>query len=668
MKKLLLSLLLLLPLLAAAQHDNWGQRPANQQSNKLQNASLTPNKDSKGRYGYVDVNGNQVIKCQFDRADPFIGFVARVCKNGQWGLINVQGKFVTDKYQFFERFAEMDCWLVGNNLEPIKSEDKRGFRPMPDEMGGTATIPVKFGARWGIISAQGNVTISPDQEAISNPVDGIIYLYRDEKFGFYNIETKSGILPFFSFIGTFNNQGICWVRKGGKIRINSETLDAFVDGGYMGIVDRAGKIIVSTDRECDNIGTFVPSPNELFSSRLPRKVSLAPFDPLPDSPFPYLWYTVEEEYAKPGIIDLKGSLIYKAQNPTILFAPTDGMMKYADINKYNKSNSKYLEKELARIFEDPKERDEDLISSWEQRASWYFYNLETKQHENTERLFPKFRFFPFDGGTSFAIDRDSTACFVVDKKFQKVSAEYKPSKHGFNEGFCVVGLGGKWGVINQAGAEVIPTIYDNIKLSVIDGMIPVQNSQTKLWGVVSVENKTLIPFAYDKINYRKKGSNVFAVKSNGKWGEIDKDNNVLLPIQYNDFIIPKKYPTDHYWVNLKPCSSCDGYYYFYDTAQKRITFPTENAVGYSDVWHFDNNGIAKVKRMGMYGAVCKDGTVSVPIKYKNAADVDNAIEYLRKNSLTAFREIDTQRYELINRGTCNTHRITEVIPKSDWDY
>ena len=657
MKKLLLLALLLVPLLATAQ--DFGR----------QNVQLTPKKNEKGRYGYFDAYGNQVIKSKFDRADPFIGLVARVCKKGKWGLINQEGKFVTGKYQYFERFAEMDCWLVGNNLEVVDPDKKKGFVPMPDEMGGTATLPFKFGAQWGIISAQGNVTIAVMQEAISNPIDHIIYLYRDGKYGFYNIETKSGVLPFFSFIGTFNNLGICWTRKDGKIKIDKETQDVYVDGGYMGIVNRSGKIIVSTDRECDNISTFVPSPNELFSSRLPRRVRLAPFDPLPDSPFPYLWYTVDEEYSKPGVIDLKGNLIYKSQNPTILFAPTDGMMKYADIRffelKSNKTNAKYLEKELARIFDDPKERDEDLISSWERRVFWYFYNLETKNNESTGNTFPKFRFYPFEGGTSFAIDRDSTACFIVDKNFQKVSAEYQPSKGGFNEGFCVVGLNNKWGVINRAGTEVIPTIYTNIHKSVGEGMIAVQNSTSQLWGVVSVENKTLIPFAYDRIDFEKNG--VFSVKSNGKWGQVDKDNNVILPIRFDNFKTHKKYPADYYWVKLKPCSSCDGYWYFFDTAQQRITFPSETAVGYEKCWAFDN-GIAKVKRMGMYGAVCKDGNVSVPVKYTNELEVDRAITYLRKNELEAFREIDTRRYDIINRGTCNTHRITEVIPKSDWDY
>jgi hypothetical protein len=55
---------------------------------------LYPSKGSNGRIGFVDKEGEVVIRPQYDLADNFFEGLAKVELNGKWGFIDKNGKFV----------------------------------------------------------------------------------------------------------------------------------------------------------------------------------------------------------------------------------------------------------------------------------------------------------------------------------------------------------------------------------------------------------------------------------------------------------------------------------------------------------------------------------------------------------------------------------------------
>ncbi|MDE6180246.1 MAG: WG repeat-containing protein, partial [Phocaeicola sp.] len=92
-KNFLVSLFMLFPLLVLGQ-------------------SLEIKPDKKGKLGYFDSDGNKVISCQYEEAEPFVNGVARVRKNGKYGLINEKGKAMGGlKYTVMDEYADTGYYI-----------------------------------------------------------------------------------------------------------------------------------------------------------------------------------------------------------------------------------------------------------------------------------------------------------------------------------------------------------------------------------------------------------------------------------------------------------------------------------------------------------------------------------------------------------------------------
>lgn len=604
-KEVLISLIVLFPVLAIAQ-------------------SLEIRSDKKGRLGYFDSEGNKVISCQYEEAEPFTDGVARVCKNGKYGLINEKGKAIGGiKYTVMEEYADIDLYIVCEGGSEAKPKDKistrtsipfRAFR-------GSTSYSIK-GAKWGLIDRQGNVVVKPMYDELSNPINGVIYVSKGGKFGFYNVDNMHLVLkPTYDFIGAFNNLDICWVKKGGKYS------GGYVKGGKMSFVNREGKLIVPLKFE--NVSTFLPSEDPSNSS-LPihsgmalAETRITPFQPLPDSGEPYLWFA-SKGTTKPGIVDINGTILLPEKKYDIVYKPTDGMVQFAvTVGKKRNITTK-----------------------------WGFFNIETKKEMFTDA---EYIFSAFEGGVSKAMRQDSSLYYFVNKDLTEISERYTWAGN-FSEDYCAVGRGDKYGLVDRGGQEVISLEYDGIG-TVSDGLLPVKKGEK--WGYVTPDNQIRIPFAYDKVWTFKMGE--AAVVIAGKIGRIDTKNNVILPIEWDDYIVSEKIPSNYYWVKKS------GRYYYYDMGKRQLLYPEEGK-GYDDVWLFQENEYAKVKSSMFYGAVYRDGTECVPTQFDKLEDVDKALFYLQKNNLTRFKKVDLKRFGIILRGTNNQYKLSDRIPEEDWDY
>ena len=141
--------------------------------------------NKKGKIGFVDQNGNEVIKCQYDSAQPFKEGTAIVTKGGKSGIIDVSGKAILPL-----KYTQITVWNEG--LYQIKDGKKNGltdhhgkvvlpvnyshiskpnsFGKALIALGGKATTNEKktymANAKYGIIDAQGNVLVTPKYKGL----------------------------------------------------------------------------------------------------------------------------------------------------------------------------------------------------------------------------------------------------------------------------------------------------------------------------------------------------------------------------------------------------------------------------------------------------------------------------------------------------------------------
>ena len=98
---------------------------------QAQDLRLQVNK--KGKVGFVDSEGVEIIKCQYDNAFPFKNGVAIVSKNKKSGLVNAKGEVILPLI-----YTKVDHW--NENLYLIKASNKQG---LCDSLG-NIVLPVNY--------------------------------------------------------------------------------------------------------------------------------------------------------------------------------------------------------------------------------------------------------------------------------------------------------------------------------------------------------------------------------------------------------------------------------------------------------------------------------------------------------------------------------------------
>lgn len=136
--------------------------------------------NQKGKVGYVDKDGNEVIKCQYESAQPFSDGAAIVTKAGKQGIINTSGKVLLPlKYTQILPWNK-DLYIIKDGKK-VGLTDHQGKIVLPADyshiskpncygkaliaLGGKATSNEKktymANAKYGIIDIKGNILITP---------------------------------------------------------------------------------------------------------------------------------------------------------------------------------------------------------------------------------------------------------------------------------------------------------------------------------------------------------------------------------------------------------------------------------------------------------------------------------------------------------------------------
>ena len=691
--------------------------------------------DKKGRLGYFDEDGKEVIKCQFDEAEPFINGYARVLKDDDYGIINEKGKFVSGKYSVMTEYAETEYYLVadgGSEITPPKPG--KAEKPVKSRAGisaqqfkGSMMFPIK-GAKWGVIDRNGKELIKVEYDEVSYPINGVIYVSQGGKVGFYDLKMHLVLKPTYTFMGAFNQHGITWVKQGGKsgggifkaiVGVTTGALGG-VTGGRMGIIDRQGKLIVPLIYKY--VSTFMPSFDPEFSSAAPEAFSPVPFSELPNCEGEnYIW--AANKFKKDiSLYDLSGRPVPLPGKYDKVYKPTEGMMRYYQAGKKKIPDT------------------------------WGFCNIKTMEELATN---DRYSYGPFTGGISKAwLKSGGDDYFFVDKKLREVSKHYDMA-YDFNEGFSVVKKNDLFGIIDQSGREVISPAFDQMSERFSEGVIAaaiepkddrnvsellssrvvlaqagvvptsladmqdleggIRGGGRLVCGYINAAGQVVVPFEYTAAGDFHGGRAL--VSKEGKIGIVGIDASTVLPIEWQEVKYPRSemLHSDYFWVKK------DGLYYYYDMKRQAIGFP-EQASGYNEVTFFNEHDFAIVRRGGtkdrsettltgeghdwsaltnikstdlsdymaienkilekmmasyqaqqwestgaVYGAVTRDGNEIIPCSFEYP-HVNRAWQYMKKNELEYFRDVDLKRLGIILRGTSNTHRLSDVVPSDEWDY
>jgi hypothetical protein len=221
----------------------------------------------KGKYGYINTNGEMVIKPQFDKAHKFHSGLALVeieAKNisntpgrfdyilGKQGYIDQTGKFIIEagKYNLANDFSEGLAGVGINNCKKkychgyIDTTGKLVIQPLFQTVGefhqGTADVRM-LDDKWGVIDKKGNFIIPPIY-------DGTLPFYEGIGIGLkINNKQKS---PFEQKLSDFE---AAFYDRNGKILARpkylvfgwfTEGLVSIITEKGTGFIDKLGKIII----------------------------------------------------------------------------------------------------------------------------------------------------------------------------------------------------------------------------------------------------------------------------------------------------------------------------------------------------------------------------------------------------------------------------------------
>lgn len=605
--------------------------------------------DARGKLGYKDADGNIVIKCVYDYAEPFdANGVAKVGKAGKYGLLSTDGSFVLPMV-----YAEIQTRIEG-----------------------VPTV-VKKGKKYGLI----------------NPATGAIMLPVE-----------------YSFVSAYNCYGLAWFTKGGKIKENRGR--ECVSDCQMGIVDKTGKILLQPEHGCvfeftKHIDGNTPSLYGKADLLAPFNYQLT--DTLVTD-CQFLGFGVAPTSVdNAGVITLTGTVVLEKDKYMRVSKPVDMVMRYwnlqddglhygyyditaikeypQDTLKLKIKEDKLKEIEAMEKVEDKLEVANALLGiagglslfgkkngtkktqSTSTSANAALQSAATLREEAMKEAMDSIKtatHYDFNGG--MALVGGSNGWSVIDRTFAVKEADLQ--KLWFTKGAETDR--GYWAGISSKGAVAYKA--DGTKLlqnmSFSDVSLPDFNygsstniavKHTGKWGLYTEKGVVLINPKYEYLTSSRHG--MYLCKANGLWGAVNEKGLVLIPIRYKGIIPPQDPILDNVWV-----MGSDSLYYNYELKTKK-TLPQK----YKKVEAF-RDGMAMVlpvnvetKSAGERILVGRKNEVLVGKSFPVSCET-GVREAVVKNGGRALTAGETHRLVLGMIQNTVHYRMNTVIEEEAWDY
>lgn len=191
-----------------------------------------------GKWGYIDLNGRNVIACEFDSAGSFNGGLALVKKNNKYGYIDTNGN-VTIPFEWDLAYSFTDGYAIVENSSYAGLIDTNGNKAIvPGDwekvwMYSEGLVKVQKGGKWGFATLEGELVIDCVWDLTSTFSEGLALVSKDGKYGYIDA-TGNEIIPCqWKQAGSFHS-GLAYVE-------NYDSQRAYIDY-YGNIVHPFGKL------------------------------------------------------------------------------------------------------------------------------------------------------------------------------------------------------------------------------------------------------------------------------------------------------------------------------------------------------------------------------------------------------------------------------------------
>lgn len=452
---------------------------------------LTVRSNEKGKLGYADARGTIVIPCQYDIALPFNKGIAQVAKGKKWGLIDTMGNLIV-KCQYDE------------------------IAPWTEYI-----FKVKSGNDYGLVGNTGEVLLKTEYSNITPP----------------------------------NYYGKALIAKGGKAtKTTSQPIYTYMQNAKYGIVNSNGSISVPAEYQgLYEFSTKSDISRKVYGESVMPAFTLHPLTDTLKTDCKYLAITkngMSSTYFDDfGVIDSVGTVLMPLSDHWYVMQPASGMIRWYDSKKNSMTIGYYdIEKQKDLTVKTINQAFKDIdywthgdftgnIAPVNDAAGWQFIDRDGNvkfsgfkriKHNRIAGIWAAYS--PDDVCSIF--DENGETLFA-DKGYTDI--EFAPAEDGAE--YLAVSKGGKWGLIDTQGNEIIPFKYE----------------------------KTLTP--------RKQ---IVFMKTAGKWGAQTLQKKELVPCKYDDMKFPVEDNPTKLWVKKS-----DKLYYTYDLATKK-----ESTTGYSNVTSF----------------------------------------------------------------------------------
>jgi len=234
------------------------------------NGALIPFCKGK-QWGFADTNRKVIIKCNYDKVQPFIDGVALVISDNALGMIDTKGKTVIG----FGKY-ELITYLY-NGLIQVTSGGKSGFvnrqykeivsckyDAVVDYDNYKGFVQTRAGEKWNVVTREGKELFKNSKYSdVSFFLDaGMIRVTLKKKYGFCDTLGKEIVSPKYDDCQFIEKTKFAWAKQGDKkalLDITGKELSAFdydeitgftsnlfkiKKGDKLGVINGVGKEIV----------------------------------------------------------------------------------------------------------------------------------------------------------------------------------------------------------------------------------------------------------------------------------------------------------------------------------------------------------------------------------------------------------------------------------------
>ena len=499
-------------------------------------------------WGYIDSTAFTIIQPKYEIANAFINDVCLVKRKGKWGMIDRFGEellpLAYDAANFLEG-TDNQIVKVSVNSEKYGLMDTLGQLLVDlkyDELGvfQEERLAVRIGNNWGYVAKDGTAVISPKFQKIASFSEGLAAVKYQRKWVFIDPNGQIKLDDHYRAIGNFK-QGKAWVKtdKGvGFIASDGTTMIPFdfnqafdfkngiarvVKDGKYGLIDETGNYVLKP--KFTHISAF--DETGLAIARYGNRVT------------------------RYGVIDQTGNLI-TTQNYRKIYPFKEGRALiqhkegYGFIDKNgilvitgNYSKAASFSEGRAMVQRDNRCGFIDLAGREIIRLTYSkcldFEGGKAVVYEGLRKgglidlsgkeiIEPGInRLMGFKDGRGLVRENYEYYYIAEDASWRD---GYFEKAERYQHGIAAVRKGGKWGIINRNGLNLISNKYDQIT-TFESGFAKVQLSQ--FVGLADLNGKLIIPPEYEYITYA--GDGLFRIENGGQIGYLRKDGTWVWRLQ-----------------------------------------------------------------------------------------------------------------------------------------